>query len=228
AGPQPGVGPDITVFTHLGALQVTEGLDHAAALDHRVADHAVGTDDHVVFYHHPALEHHVDVYADIPADGHLTTHIQPRRVRQGGALHHQPLGFTPLPAALQHGQLLAVVGPHDFQLVRRLGHFHRHSAGDRQGNQIGQVVFALGVVVGQAGQPVCRLAARQHHDAGIAFVDLQLFRRGVLLLDDGLNPAALVTDDPSIAGRVLHQYREQSQAVVARLVNQRPEGFQAN
>ena len=171
---KPGIGADIAVLTDFGTFQMTEGLDHRAALDHRVADHAVRPDDDVILDHHPPFQHYVDVDADVPADGHISAHIQPRRVCQRGALGHQPLGFTLLPAALEHRQLQAVVGAHDFQLVPRLSHLHRDRARYGQGHHIGQVIFALGVVVRQAGQPVGSLAARQHHDAGVAFVDQQL------------------------------------------------------
>src|SRR5690606_35208998 len=224
AGPQPRVGPDVTVLTDLGALQVAEGLDHAAGPDHRIADHAVGFNGDIVLDHHPAFEQHVDVDANITTYADFAAHVQPRRIRQRGTLGHQPLGFTGLPGTFQHRQLLAVVGTHDLQLIAGLHHADLYRLVDRQLDHIGEVVLALGVVVRQPGQPGLYAAARQQHDAGIALADLQLFRTGVLLFNDGLHLPLGVAQDAPVAGGIAQQHGEHAEAVHRSLLDQRLEG----
>ena len=54
----------------------------------------------------------------------------------------------------------------------------------RQRNDIGDVIFALRIVIGELRQPALQIAAVGDQDAGIDFGDLQLIGRGVFLLDN--------------------------------------------
>src|SRR5690606_10327803 len=163
--------------------------------------------------------------SDITAYADYTAYVQSRRIRQRGALDHQPLGFTGLPGTLEHRQLLAVVGAHDLQLIAGLHHADLYRLADRQLNHIGEVVFALGVVVRQPGQPGLDAAARPQHDAGIALPDLALFRTGILLFDDGLHLPLGVAQDAPVAGGIAQQHGEHAEAVHRSLLDQRLEGL---
>ena len=71
----------------------------------------------------------------------------------------------------------------------------------REGHDIGQIVFALGVVVGDAGQQVEQQAGGRGHDAGVAGGERQDLGRGLLGLGDGGQDVA-VNDQTAIGARV--------------------------
>ena len=67
-----------------------------------------------------------------------------------------------------------------------------------QCDDIGQVIFALGIVIADLGQELPEQRAIHRHDAGIAEADPPLRRRGVAMLDDRLQPALAVGDQPAV------------------------------
>jgi hypothetical protein len=136
---------------------VGEGLDLRAGSDVGVADHAVGADAHAIAQADAAFEDAVDVDLDLAAAQQLAAHVQPRRVGQAHAGLHQRLGAGALEAALQVGQLHGAVDTQHFGLVVGLGGHHRHAFGHGHGDDIGQVVLALRVVVLQG--PTQRFSA---------------------------------------------------------------------
>ena len=73
-------------------------------------------------------------------------------------------------------------------------------AGDLDG--VGQVVLALGVVVGELRQRLGEELGVEGEDPGVDLVDLALLGGGVLLLDDRLDVALVVADHPAVAERV--------------------------
>ena len=81
----------------------------------------------------------------------------------------------------------------------------------RQRNDIGDVIFALRIVVGELRQPALQIAAVGDQDAGIDFGDLQLIGRGVFLLDNADDGAVFAYDAPVAAGIVQH-HRQQADA----------------
>ena len=68
-------------------------------------------------------------------------------------------------------------------------------------DDVGQIIFALGVVVADLFEQRERMAAGDRHQAAIAEFDLLLGLGGVLLLADGDELAALL-DQPAVAGRI--------------------------
>jgi hypothetical protein len=119
--------------------------------------------------------------------------------------------------AFQFGQLHLAVDAQHFPFALRLRGTHRQALGDRQRDDVGQVVLALGVVVLQLAQPVGQAGRRDGHDAGIDLADRLLLGRRVLLLDDADHVAGRIAHDAAVAGRLVQIDGEHRQAVLAGL-----------
>ncbi|KJJ10160.1 hypothetical protein HMPREF3156_02810 [Neisseria sp. HMSC06F02] len=76
------------------------------------------------------------------------------------------------------------------------------AVGNGFGDEVGQVVFALGVVAGEAVQPVFQFGVGQDEDACVDFADGFLGGVGVFFFDDGGYAALAVADDAAQACRV--------------------------
>ncbi len=127
--------------------------------------------------------------------------------------------------ALQFGKLDAIVGALHFHRIGRVLGGHHQPVGHRHGDHVGQVVLALGVAVGQPSQPVAEALARYGENAGIAFADELLLRRGVLVLDNGLDHPLPVAHDAAIAGRIGQLHGQQRKLLLTDLVQQSFEGL---
>ena len=86
-----------------------EGLDPRARTNAHIAQYAVGPDADAIGQHHAALEHGIDINADIASAMQTATHIQPRRISQGHTLLQQLQRDIALMHPLQFGQLQAAV-----------------------------------------------------------------------------------------------------------------------
>ena len=76
------------------------------------------------------------------------------------------------------------------------------AVGNGFGDEVGQVVFALGIVAGEAVQPVFQFGVGQDEDACVDFADGFLGGVGVFFFDDGGYAALAVADDAAQACRV--------------------------
>ncbi len=81
----------------------------------------------------------------------------------------------------------------------------------RHREDIGQVVLALGIAVAQPRQPGTQHPGLRQHDAGIDQSDRALVGAGVLLFDDGGNPAAVIEHQATVAGGIGELRREHAQ-----------------
>ena len=84
---------------------------------------------------------------------------------------------------------------------------------------VGQIIFALCIVIGQGSENVEHLRTFHAVDAGVDFLDSLLLLGSVLLLYDALNVAFSVADDAAIAKRIVHdcgQYGSSSAACLMR------------
>jgi hypothetical protein len=102
--------------------------------------------------------------------------------------------------ALQFGQLLAAVDAQHLPLGGRVAGDDLFAFGGGHADHVGEVVLALGILVGEPRQPAGQLAGGQAEDAGVHLVDGQLLGAGVLVLDDALHLAPRVAHDAAVAG----------------------------
>src|SRR3546814_7814351 len=176
------------------------GLDDRTATQRAVLDHAVRSDLHVVFDDHRAFENHIHIDQHITAHTDLPAHIEARRIAQRHAPGHQTTSGTLLVMAFQLGQLDTVVGTLHFHSVQRLLGGHAQPVGHSHGDDVSQVVLALGIAVGQATQPLAATAARSGENPGIALADRLPLFSCILVLDDSPHLPAPGAYDAHIAG----------------------------
>ena len=121
--------------------------------------------------------------------------------------------------------MLAVVNPLH---LGRFGHregFDRHAVAHRQGDDIGQIVLALRVVIIQFGDPIFQPIGGNGQNSGIDLAQISLGGRRFLMFDDAQHPPALVADDAPVAGRVAQFDRQQRQPALSGVRDQRLQGL---
>ena len=127
----------------------------------------------------------------------------------------------PLPDALERGQLHFRINASDFPIMYRGNRVHGHPRLHGHAEQVGQVILALGVRVGQCTQPGGQVARRQTKNAGIHFRDFALFVCRVFFLDVANDLTRRVTHDAAVARRIIEMLGHQTDAVTSGL----QEGF---
>ncbi len=102
-----------------------------------------------------------------------------------------------------------------------------NTVGNGFGDEVGQIVFALGIVAGEAVQPVFQFGVGQNQNACIDFFYGFLGGVGVFFFDDGGYAAVAVADDAAQACRVGGNVGQQTD-FVAYGFEQGFEGFNVN
>jgi hypothetical protein len=133
---------------------MAEGGDPRSCTDLDVLQHAIRADFDRIGQFDLALENAADINEDVAAVAKITAHIDPIWVSQTNAANQHGIGDVALMHALQFGQLHLAVDPQHLPLTIRLGGAHRHTFGHCQRHDVGQVILALGVVIGQPAQPI--------------------------------------------------------------------------
>ena len=170
--------------------------------DDGVHETGVGPNDGARPHRGRPLQHDAGEQLDLGAEGHGGVDVGAGRVDHADALPH-PVAVDPGPQRLLGlGQLDLVVDPHG---LGHLGGLHGDDlvAGlAEDGDGVGQVVLALGVLRGQAAQRRRQQPPAEAVDRRVDLVDGPLLLGGVPVVDDGLDPPVLPPDDPAVAGRV--------------------------
>ena len=136
----------------------------------------------------------------------MTPGEQPRPVDAAAQL---PLGQRQLPAVVDALHLLGVVDGEGVDAVAGVV---------EDGDDVGQVVLALGVVGRDPPQGRAEQVAPEAVDGGVDLLDGPLLRGGVGLLDHPGDQPVLVADQPAVAGGLGHVRGEDGGAVAAGLV----------
>ena len=123
-----------------------------AAADAGVADQTVRAHGDAVADHHVAHQHGVDVEGDVLAALQISTDIQAGGIEQGDAGAHQRFCADPLIDPFQARQLHPVVDAVHFPGVAGLLGDHLHARVHGHGDQVGEVVFTLGVLLESRGR----------------------------------------------------------------------------
>ena len=222
---QAGEWTGIAALTQDRTVDMAVGLDHHTLAQGTVLDHAVRADLDVIFNDHATFEDHVDIDQHVTAYGDFTAYVKTCRIAQGDAQCHQTARFAELVVTLELGQLPAIVGALHFHRVQRLLGGDHQAIGHSHGDDVGQVVLALSVVVGQTAQPFGQARARNSEDAGVAFLDGFLRVAGVFVLDDCCNLTLGVAHDAAIAGGIIQGDGEQAQLLLGDLGQQALQGL---
>ena len=144
--------------------------------------------------HHVRLDRHVAAEFGVGAKKHRLG----RDHRNAG--FHRGVAQPPLHHILGLGELRLAVDPAHLILRGFQRHrFQRHAVGDR--HRVGQIEFALGVVVSDAIEDFERDFAAQRHQPAVAQIDLALEVARVPLLADG-HQAVPVHHEAAVAGRI--------------------------
>ena len=199
-----GIGTDGRFTEHRTGLDMDPVGQGAIRDDHAGIDLAFPADDRT------ATQMGTGMDDGVRADDHVRLDVGGGRIDQGDTVAHVPL-VDPLahhPPRL--GQLDPVVDAHRLLRVCRRQCRHLFPGSPGSGDHVGQVVFPLGVVVGQAGQQGEDPRRGKYVDAGIDLADGTLAWGGILLLDNALD-TVIAADDPPVAvrvGKVRGQHRD--------------------
>ena len=157
---------------------------------------------------------------DIGLDGRAAAHLGVEREMHrlgcghGHAGGEEGLALNLLEQGLGHGQLALGVDAHDGVLIGE----HRPGRGTAPAGQldhVGQIEFALGIVVPDLGQQFEQQADRRGHDAGVAGGQGQNLGRGFLGLGYGRERVA-VHDQPAIVAGIAGLEADDGDALVGR------------
>ena len=127
----------------------------------------------------------------------------------------------PLPDALERGQLHFRINAGDFPIMLRGNRVHGQPRLHGHAKQVGQVILALCVRVGQCTQPGGEVARWQAKNAGIHFRNFALFVSRVFFLDVANDLTRRVTHDTAVTRRVIKMLGHQTDAIASGL----QEGF---
>ena len=81
----------------------------------------------------------------------------------------------------------------------------------RHGDDIGDVVFALSVVIGELRQPALEVCSAGDQDPGVDFLDLALGLAGIFVLNDARH-LVILTGNAAVARWVIQLHRQQTNA----------------
>ena len=195
------------------------GADHPRArADLAVLERGVRPDHGVLADHGGAEQLDAGQERDVGGEHHVGVDPGGRGVHHGDALDH-PAGDDPLvhhpPGPRQLHPVVDALGLlHVVDLVRA----HVQPGLARELDGVGEVVLALGVVVGQPRQRVDEERRVEGEDPRVDLPDRPLLVGGVLLLDDRLDLAVVVAHHPAVAERVGHDPAEDADRPLRRLV----------
>src|SRR5712692_8028082 len=210
ARPDAGIGADAAVRADVGFLDVAERFDRCPGRDSHALQDAVSADENAVTEPHLAFEHAIDIDGHIAAAGERSADVAARRVGERHPLLHERVHKVALVDALQFRELAAAV--YTERLPRGVcpRRHYRHALPRCERDDIGEVIFLLGIVVFQFREPGFELPCRRDYDAGVDLAERALPRRGVLFLDNAHNPFAVSYDAPIACG-VVQRRGEQAQ-----------------
>ena len=75
-------------------------------------------------------------------------------------------------------------------------------------DDIGQIILALGIVIGNVMQHIPQKGHIKAVNAGVYFVDKEFFRRAVFLFDNFDDLPFIIADDTAIPRRIRHMRRQ--------------------
>ena len=184
AGTQPCIWADDAACAEAGAFKMGKSPDDAALADMAAAaNHDMRFDDHIGFDDGIGGDEH-----RFRGDhGHTRLHCRRSEARLQGCFRGRKIN--------------AVIDPQDFGLV---DHQMRNPVATVgcQGDNIGQIIFTLGVVIGHLVQQVKQQWGLYGHDPAVTQPDAPLGVGGLAMFDNAFNVTAGAPHEPAIPRRV--------------------------
>ena len=109
--------------------------------------------------------------------------------------------------AFQPRQLHPVIHTVHFPTFVGLQGFHVQAGLRRHGDQVGEIVFTLGIIAGKFWQAFFQKTARARQNAGIDFLNAQLGFAGIFLFHNALHIVLPITDDAAVAIGIIQGQR---------------------
>ena len=185
------------------------GKSSVPGSDAHVPQHAVRPDADVVGERDLAFEHAPDVDRHVAPAAKPAADVDPRRVDNRRAGLHQRAGEARLHEALDRRELRAIVDAERRRGIRGDVRLHRNAVGDRQRDDVRQVVLALDVVVLERGDEPAQERGRRRKRPRVDLVDRALLGCRIALLDDCAHRPIGPADDPAQARWIRGMRREQ-------------------
>ena len=110
----------------------------------------------------------------------------------------------------QLGQLQTIVDAHHLGIINGLNGVNMNSIRDCQTDDIGQIIFALGVLIVQPVKPRFQQSTVDSKNARIGFMYAALLRIGIFFLNNSQHFATFIADDATIASRIVKVDRQQA------------------
>src|SRR6185503_12295418 len=147
-----------------------------------------------------SLDGHAGVYHRVGADFDVRIDVGRGRVDDGDAGCHQFFVFCLSHDSAHFREFGAAVDPPDFLGIVDNERFDRQLPPAVDGNQVGQVVLALGVLRGDSAQRVEQRRQVEGVDTAVDLSNLTHVRRRVTLLDDPGDASPRANDAPVAVG----------------------------
>ena len=192
--------------------------DARAGADLAVLQRRVGPDDGVLADHGRAEELGAGQDRGVGLEDHVGLDPRRGRVHDGDAVLHPAGDDAAVELLAELGELGAVVGPLGLRDVLDEVSADGEAVLAGQAHGVGEVVLALGVVVGDPRQRRDQELGVEGEDPGVDLVDLALLGRGVLLLHDRLDVTLLVAHHAAVAERARHPAAEDAHGALGGLV----------
>ena len=153
AGAQARERADVAGAVRDDAVEVAVRMHHRAGRERRVADAAERADADFVAELDEAFEDHVDVDLDVAPDAHVAADVEAHGIGETDAGRGERRRAKALVEPLERRELPRVVRAEHFLRVRALRRFGRLAFLVRLREDVGEVVLALRVLVGQVVDP---------------------------------------------------------------------------
>ena len=215
AGAQVREGPDLDLVFHFRTLE-DAGPDVAVAADDRVDDLAARPDPRPLADLRAAAQDDARLQDDVrrQLDGEI--HVGTGRIDHRHAGQHVALVDGQPKLELGRGQLRPVVDAGERAVVLDFERNDRPPVFPGQDHQLGQIELARGRGALDVADAAAEPSRVEGVDAGVDLLDLQLVRRGILLLHDAEDlPAVIGPHDPSQAFGLPRVHRYQGDGRIA-------------
>ena len=189
---------DMVVIAHLDVSHADIRTDLAAFAD-----------DCISFEDRPRIED------GVAADGNRRVYIGIIGVNDGDAIGHEFIQFTLAQDPFGFGHLLTRVYTERFRIGRCGKGTDDLACRYEHADDIGQIIFTLGIVIGDVVKHIPQERHIKTVNAGVYFVYSQFFRRTVFLFDDFDDLPFFITDDAAVSRRIRHVRRQDRRSCAA-------------